>query len=120
MQDTWLQDFCGPPSLRKLTVEYETLTWKKTQMERIILRNKKFKLRLQDEGNERGSEDSVNNPDLRGYLSAEDTKLVEWKWTGPSKLDGKAWHHHGSGETVEYVVIVDHWQFVQGDLPVDE
>jgi len=65
----------------------------------IVERNKKYKLGL--EGEE------------EGCLSAEGTKLFEWKWQGPSKLDGKSWVHHGPGETVEYVVVTDTWRYVK-------
>ena len=112
MRDSWLRHFRGPPSLRSLIVEYETLTWKKDQMDPIIARNKKFKLRiLEEEGQQQGENGGQRG--MKGYLSAENTQLEEWKWKGPSKLDGKTWEHHGEGETVEYVVVVDRWQFVE-------
>lgn len=116
MRDTWLRNFSGPPSLRTLIVEYETLVWKKNQMDRIIAHNKKFKLRIQEERRAYASEDTADNRGPRGYLSAENTKLEEWKWKGPSKLNGRTWQHHGDKETVEYVVVVDRWQFVEGEL----
>lgn len=114
MQDSWLRHFRGPSSLRTLIVEYETLTWKKAQMDPIIARNKRFKLQIQGEQQQ---ENEGTQRGVRGYLSAEDTKLEEWKWKGPSRLGGQTWRHHGEGETVEYVVVVDRWRFIEGDLP---
>lgn len=103
MSQEWLRDFNGSPGLRELKVEYETLTWKKAQMDQIVARNKKWRLRVRD----------------GGHLSADGTKLEEWTWTGPSKLDGKTWNHHGQGDTVEYVVVTDTWKFVEGPIPDD-
>ncbi|KAI9688763.1 MAG: hypothetical protein M1822_001120 [Bathelium mastoideum] len=113
MRDTWLRTFRGPPSLRTLVVEYETLTWKKQQMEPIIARNKQFKLPIYSEPSATGMLEAEGDNQPIGYLSAENTKLEEWKWKGPSKLDGKTWNHHGEGETMEYVVVVDRWEFTE-------
>ncbi|KAF2094269.1 hypothetical protein NA57DRAFT_18581, partial [Rhizodiscina lignyota] len=93
MSEEWLARFDGPPGLKELCVEYETLAWKKSQLDAIVARNKDWKLAVQD-GN---------------HLSAADTKLEEWKWNGPSKLAGQTWGHHGDSDTVEYVVVVDRW-----------
>jgi hypothetical protein len=84
-------------------VEYETLSWKKEEMMKIVLRNKKWKLKLRRDD---------------GHLSAEKTELKEWRWKGTSKLGGQKWAHHGDGDTVEYVVVTDTWRFVEGALPV--
>ncbi|KAI9704609.1 MAG: hypothetical protein M1820_005522 [Bogoriella megaspora] len=110
MSDNWLRYFRAPPSLRTLVLEYETLTWKKSQMNPIIAHNKQFKLRIR-------SEDNTDEDRKDAYLSAESNPLTEWKWNGPSKLGGETWQHHGQGDTVEYVVVVDKWKFVQGELP---
>lgn len=96
MSEAWLSGFNGPTGLRELRVEYETLTWKKAEMMAIVERNKKWKLAVQGE---------------EGHLSAEGTKLVEWKWNGPAKLGGRKWRHHGEGDTVEYVVVTDTWKY---------
>ncbi|KAF2236269.1 hypothetical protein EV356DRAFT_513188 [Viridothelium virens] len=118
MRDSWLRFFRGPPSLRTLIVEYETLTWKKNQMDPIIARNKKFKLPILQEQGQHEVEGGGRR--VRRYLSAEDTKLEEWKWKGPSNLGGGQWRHHGDGDTVEYVVVVDRWRFVEEELSEDE
>jgi hypothetical protein len=111
MQERWLSRFHGSPGLKQLKVEYETLSWKKEEMMRIILRNKSWKLPILRE-----QEDGLDSTDSDGYLSAEDTVLHEWKWEGPSKLDGQTWQHHGPGETIEYVVVTDTWNFVEGPM----
>ena len=64
MKEDWLPTFIGNPGLRTLRVEYETLSWKKAEMMRIVERNKKWKLlvgRIEDSN------------DFEGYLSAEKT-----------------------------------------------
>lgn len=104
MGQDWLRIFDGSPGLRELRVEYETLTWKKTQMDQIVARNKKWRLAVRD----------------GGHLSADGTELEEWTWTGPSKLNGQAWNHHGQGDTVEYVVVTDTWKFVEGPIPEED
>jgi hypothetical protein len=111
MSERWLQTFKGPPGLKELRVEYETLSWKREELMRIVERNKQFRLGVvRDEDAE----------EEEGHLSAEKTNLVEWKWKGPSKLDGKQWTHHGHGEEVEYIVIEDMWRYVKGKLEVEE
>jgi hypothetical protein len=108
MEEGWLRSFKGNPGLRKLVVEYETVTWKKPEMMSIIERNKKWKLPIKREG-----DDSAG---YEGYLSAESTELSEWKWNGASKLDGVTWSHHFTpGDTVE-VVVTDTWTFVKGEM----
>jgi hypothetical protein len=109
MQEDWLRLFKGNPGLRVLKVEYETLSWKKAEMMRIVERNKTWKLPVRREGG-----GYWNN--MVGYLSAEDTELKEWTWKGTSKLDGKEWSHHGTDDKVEYVVVTDTWRFVEGQL----
>lgn len=104
MSEEWLSRFNGPPGLKELCVEYETIAWKKAQMDAIVARNKNWKLTLQD-GN---------------HLSAADTKLLEWKWAGPSKLGGQSWNHHGDGDTIDYVVVVDRWVWKEGELPEED
>lgn len=114
MREDWLHHFVGNPGLRKLRVEYETLSWKKAEMMRIIERNKKWKLFV---GRIDGSDD------FEGYLSADKTALTEWTWKGTSKLGGQTWSHHGKDEMdamVEYVVVTDTWTFVQGTLDEEE
>lgn len=106
MEEGWLRSFVGNPGLRILRVEYETLTRKRDEMMRIIERNKKWKLPV---GRVRGG-----GSQFEGYLVAENTELKEWKWRGTSKLGGQAWSHH-TGETVEYVVVMDTWRFVEGE-----
>lgn len=96
MSESWLKRFNGPPGLRELVVEYETIIMKKAQMDAIVARNKKWKLGVRD----------------GGHLSAENTQLREWRWHGPSMLDGQKWGHHGKGDTIEYVVVVDRWLYV--------
>ncbi|RAR10744.1 hypothetical protein DDE82_001135 [Stemphylium lycopersici] len=110
MKEGWLRFFKGNPGLRELRVEYETLSWKKDEMMRIIQRNKGWKLPVRREGGD------LNAHELEGYLSAEGTQLEEWKWRGPSKLDGETWVHHGTADTIEYVVVTDTWKFVEGKL----
>ena len=112
MNDYWLRNFKGSPGLRTLKVEYETLTNKRGQMMHIIHRNRQHKLPVKREG---GSAD-----DFEGYLIAEGQPLDEWKWSGPSKLNGIEWRHHGTGDTVEYTVITDTWRFVEGQLKSEE
>jgi hypothetical protein len=112
MGERWLSGFKGSPGLKQLKVEYETLSWKKEEMMEIILRNKSWKLPILGEQEVDGSEPA----EFDGYLSAEDTVLHEWKWKGPSKLDGQTWQHHGPGETIEYLVVTDTWNFVEGPL----
>lgn len=102
MSVEWLRNFNGPPGLRELRVEYETLAWKKAQMDRIVERNRKWRLQIRDSG----------------HLSTERSELETWAWTGPSKLDGQTWDHH-VGDTIEYVVVTDTWRFVDGDIPED-
>ena len=104
MSERWLALFNGPPGLKELCVEYETIAWKKNQLDAIVARNKNWKLALQD-GN---------------HLSAEGTKLSEWKWMGPSKLGGRSWRHHGDTDTVEYVVVVDRWILKDGHMPAED
>jgi hypothetical protein len=106
MDTDWLTEFRGNPGLRKLRVEYETLTWKKDQMMRIIQRNKQL-------GPLKVMGTSGEADDVEGYLDGRGTALSEWKWVGKSKLDGQTWSHHGPGETVEYVVVTDTWVFVE-------
>ncbi|KAK7191629.1 hypothetical protein PSPO01_02078 [Paraphaeosphaeria sporulosa] len=114
MKETWLRNFLGSPGLRKLRVEYETLSWKKEEMMRIVERNKKWKLPVRTD---------VDSNEFDGYLSAEKTALSEWTWKGTSKLGGQTWSHFGKGEkddgTVEYIVVTDTWNFVQGSLDVE-
>lgn len=115
MKETWLCTFKGSPGLRRLRVEYETLSWKKAEMMRIVERNKKWKLPVRCEG-----DDSTG---FEGYLTAEKTELQEWTWHGTSKLGGRTWSHHGKGEkdeTVEYVVVTDTWKFVEDQLSEEE
>ncbi|KAL1794197.1 hypothetical protein ACET3X_007618 [Alternaria dauci] len=114
MDEGWLRYFEGNPGLRVLKVEYETLNWKKAEMMNIIERNKKWKLPVRREGG------AFQSNQLEGYLSAEGTTLEEWKWKGASKLGGKKWSHHGTGDEVEYVVVTDTWKFVQGELSENE
>jgi hypothetical protein len=114
MNEDWLRLFKGNPGLRVLKVEYETLTWKKAEMMRIIERNKSWKLPVRQEGG------AFYENQLEGYLSAEGTTLKEWKWKGTSKLDGQEWSHHGTDEKVEYVVVTDTWRFVEGELSNEE
>ncbi|KAL6705556.1 hypothetical protein ACN47E_006673 [Coniothyrium glycines] len=97
MRTDWLENFMGSVGLKELRVEYETLSWKREEMMKIIQRNKQFKLAVRGEA---------------GHLSAEHTQLVEWKWRGTSKLDGRTWAHHGTADTVEYVVVTDTWVHV--------
>lgn len=106
MDDSWLRRFKGNPGLRRLRVEYETLNWKKDEMMRIVERNKKLKLPVH-------SEDGCATG-YEGYLIAEGVALAEWTWKGTSKLDGRTWDHHGSGDQVEYVVVTDTWKFIEG------
>ncbi|KAK2606960.1 hypothetical protein N8I77_005676 [Diaporthe amygdali] len=103
MREDWLINFNGSHGLRELRVEYETLAWKKAQMDAIVTRNKERVLKVRD----------------GGYLSAEDTRLEEWRWTGPSKLGGQTWEHHGEGDVVEYVVVTDTWKYHEGPIPED-
>lgn len=114
MEEKWLRYFEGNPGLRVLRVEYETLSWKKAEMMRIIERNKKWKLPVRREGGK------FQKNELEGYLSAENTELKEWTWKGPSKLDGQSWIHHGTEDKVEYVVVTDTWKFVEGELTEKE
>lgn len=100
MREDWLRKFIGSVGLRELKVEYETLSWKKDEMMKIVERNKKIKLALRND---------------QGYLSAENTALMEWKWVGTSKLAGRTWAHHGTQDTVEYVVVTDTWAYVDGE-----
>jgi hypothetical protein len=79
-------------------------------MMRIIERNKTWKLPVRREGG------SFQANELEGYLSAEGTVLEEWNWKGPSKLGGKRWSHHGTGDKVDYAVVTDTWRFVEGEL----
>ncbi|KAL9078870.1 MAG: hypothetical protein Q9157_002206 [Trypethelium eluteriae] len=88
------------------------------KMDPIIARNKKFKLPILQEQGQHEVEGGGRR--VRRYLSAEDTKLEEWKWKGPSNLGGGQWRHHGDGDTVEYVVVVDRWRFVEEELSEDE
>lgn len=104
MREDWLEKFRGPPGLRELRVEYETLTWKKAEMMAIVERNKNWMLNVED----------------GGHLSAEDTQLEEWSWTGPSRLGGRSWRHHGEGNSVEYIVVTDTWRYVEGPIPEDK
>lgn len=101
MSQKWLANFSGPPGLRELRVEYETLSWKKDSMLAIVTRNKDWRLNVRD----------------GGHLSAKDTQLEEWSWTGPSKLGGETWNHHGEGDSVEYIVVTDTWKYVEGPIP---
>lgn len=103
MSQRWLRVFNGSPGLRELRVEYETLKWKKPGMDAIVARNKRWALKVRD----------------GGYLSAETTKLEEWSWTGPSRLEGKTWDHHGEGDMIEYVVVTDTWKYREGPMPED-
>jgi hypothetical protein len=114
MDEDWLRLFKGNPGLRVLKIEYETLSWKKAEMMRIIERNKSWKLPVRREGG------AFQGNELEGYLSAEGTALKEWKWKGTSKLDGHEWEHHGTDEKVEYIVVTDTWRFVEGELSDQE
>ncbi|KAF4912658.1 hypothetical protein CGCF415_v003688 [Colletotrichum fructicola] len=107
MKEDWLRRFSGPPGLRELKVEYETITRKKDAMMKIVERNKKWKLSVGD------SEDG-------GHLSAEGTTLVEWRWHGKSALGGTKWYHHGDGDTMEYVVVTDTWRYVPGPMSEED
>lgn len=104
MKEDWLANFRGPAGLQELRVEYETLTWKKAEMMAIVERNKKWLL----------------NVEGGGHLSAEDTPLEEWSWTGPSKLGGRSWRHHGEGDSMEYIVVTDTWRYMEGPIPEDK
>ncbi|KAH7077534.1 hypothetical protein BKA63DRAFT_466730 [Paraphoma chrysanthemicola] len=115
MNEEWLRAFVGSPGLRTLRVEYETLSWKKAEMMRIVERNKKWKLPVR-----RDDDDAT---DWEGFLSAEKSELQEWTWKGTSKLGGQTWSHHGKGEKdemVEYIVVTDTWRFVEGQLSEEE
>ncbi|KAJ4396100.1 hypothetical protein N0V93_000317 [Gnomoniopsis smithogilvyi] len=103
MRQDWLANFKGPPGLRELRVEYETISWKKKEMLAIVTRNKDWRLAVRD----------------GGHLSAENTHLEEWCWTGPSRLGGRTWAHHGEGESVDYVVVTDTWKYSDGPVPED-
>ncbi|KAK1973078.1 hypothetical protein LY78DRAFT_7405 [Colletotrichum sublineola] len=120
MREDWLRGFRGPAGLRELRVEYETLVGKRDEMMRIVERNKRWKLAVGGKRtvgrDEDGVEEEVMEEDEGGYLSAEGTALEEWRWTGTSRLGGRAWEHHGEGDTVEYVVITDTWRFVEGAM----
>lgn len=107
MDERWLREFRGNPGLRTLRVEYETLTRKRDEMMRIVERNKEWKLPVRRDGH------AVNQ--YEGYLVAKGTELKEWKWHGTSKLGGQTWSHHAEGDTVEYVVVMDTWKFVEGE-----
>lgn len=111
MRELWLRDFSGPPGLRELRVEYETLASKRDEMMAIVRRNKVWRLDV------RGSEDEGI---AEGHLCAKDTELREWRWTGTSKLGGKTWEHHGKGDTVEYVVVEDRWTFREGKVSAND
>ncbi|KAK7459378.1 hypothetical protein Landi51_00970 [Colletotrichum acutatum] len=133
MKEDWLRGFRGPRGLRELRVEYETLVGKREEMMRIVGRNKGWKLvvggsarrddgrgwreREREDGGEKGEEEQEEE---EGYLSAEGTELVEWTWKGASKLGGQTWAHHGEGETVEYVVVMDTWRFVEGRMSEED
>jgi hypothetical protein len=112
MDEGWLRCFSGNPGLKQLKVEYETISWKKEEMMKIIHRNKSWRLPIRREGG--------SPTDYEGYLSAEHSALDEWKWKGPSKLDGQTWSHHGPGETIEYVVVTDTWNFVEGPMSEED
>ncbi|EOA84631.1 hypothetical protein ACJQWK_07120 [Exserohilum turcicum] len=114
MHEDWLRYFRGSPGLRTLKVEYETLEWKKEEMMRIVRRNKAWKLPVRREGAR------FEDHDLEGYLSAETTELKEWTWRGTSRLGGQTWNHHGAADTVQYVVVMDTWRFVEGQLSESE
>lgn len=101
MNIAWLRRFRGNPELREMRVEYETLSWKREEMMRIVERNK-------------GVEVGVGGGE--GYLSARGTGLEEWRWRGTSRVGGRTWGHHGGGETVEYVVVRDRWRWVEGEM----
>ncbi|OHE95774.1 hypothetical protein CORC01_08915 [Colletotrichum orchidophilum] len=130
MSENWLRVFQGPRGLRELRVEYETLVGKRGEMMRIVERNKGWKLavgglltsgrRVERVVGEDGVGQGEEGEEEEGYLSAEGTALVEWRWKGPSKLGGKAWAHHGEGETVEYVVVMDTWRFVEGPMSEED
>ncbi|KAK1657169.1 hypothetical protein BDP55DRAFT_624116 [Colletotrichum godetiae] len=113
MSEDWLRGFRGPRGLRELRVEYETLVGKREEMMGIVGRNKGWKLVVEKKEEEEEEEEE-------GYLSAEGTELVEWTWKGPSKLGGQEWAHHGEGETVEYVVVMDTWRFVEGRMSEED
>jgi hypothetical protein len=115
MEERWLKVFEGPPGLKELRVEYETLSWKREEMMKIVERNKKWKLALRNE-----EADGQEQGQAEGHLSAEKTELVEWKWKGPSELDGQKWQHHGDGDEVEYVVVTDTWRFVKGPMSAED
>lgn len=114
MEETWLRIFMGSPGLRVLQVEYETLSWKKEEMMRIVQRNKGWKLPVRSEA------ESFQTNDMEGHLSAEGTELKEWKWKGTSKLGGVEWAHHGAADQMEYVVVTDTWKFVDTPLSAEE
>ncbi|KAJ0330264.1 hypothetical protein COL5a_003324 [Colletotrichum fioriniae] len=128
MKEDWLRGFRGPRGLRELRVEYETLVGKREEMMGIVGRNKGWKLVVgggvgrddrreverKDGEDEKEEDEEEEEEEEEGYLSAEGTELVEWTWTGASKLGGQTWAHHGEGETVEYVVVMDTWRFVEG------
>ncbi|KAK2050190.1 hypothetical protein LZ31DRAFT_590090 [Colletotrichum somersetense] len=124
MGENWLRGFRGPPGLRELRVEYETLAGKRDEMMRIVERNKQWKLAVGGRRgmgrDEDGAEVDVWEEDEGGYLSAEGTALEEWRWTGASRLGGRAWEHHGEGDTVEYVVVTDTWRFVEGAMSEED
>ncbi|KAI8174476.1 hypothetical protein K4K51_008772 [Colletotrichum sp. SAR 10_75] len=107
MKEDWLRRFSGPPGLKELKVEYETITRKRDAMMKIVERNKKWKL-------------SVGDSEEGGHLSAEGTKLVEWRWHGKSALGGTKWYHHGDGDTMEYVVVTDTWRYVPGPMSEED
>ena len=68
----------------------------------------------------RGEAELFQTDDMEGHLSAEGTKLEEWKWKGASKLDGEEFPHHGTADKVEYVVVTDTWKFVDTALSAEE
>jgi hypothetical protein len=114
MNEDWLRYFKGNPGLRVLKVEYETLSWKKAEMMRVVDRNKSWKLPVRREGG------AFQGNELEGYLSAEGTAPKEWKWKGTSKLGGEEWSHHGTEDKVEYIVVTDTWKLVEGGLRDEE
>ncbi|GKT42077.1 uncharacterized protein ColSpa_02258 [Colletotrichum spaethianum] len=113
MGEAWLRGFRGPTGLRELRVEYETLAGKRDEMMAIVERNKRWRLAV----GERGADGEEQEG---GYLSAERTRLAEWRWRGTSRLGGQEWAHHGDGDTVEYVVVTDTWRFVEGAMDEED
>lgn len=96
MAEEWLKTFQGPPSLKELVLECETVDRpsKREELMKLVHRNKTYRLRLRDGA---------------GHLSAAETKLAEWRWQGSGRLGGQVWPHARLNDTVDYLVVVDRW-----------